>query len=77
LGAFLARKEIDMSEPCLGGCEDLAKRLGFDAAKECCGSHHQDAEDGYVDLWKYNMDDGYYTICCGIACKLDDLQESI
>lgn len=58
----------------LGGCLDLAERLGLPkevAAKACCGSCHHDEEDGYYEIGDWSLPDGTYSCCCGMREALE------
>ena len=53
----------------LGGCRELAQRVGRTTA--CCPSCHHDAEDGYgtltyVEMLDDTYESGYYEVCCAM-----------
>ena len=53
----------------LGGCRELAQRVGQTTA--CCPSCHYDAEDGngsltYVEMPDDTYGSGFYEVCCAV-----------
>ena len=54
--------------PCLGGCDLMAKRFGL-STEDCCGSCHNDDAEGYSDLGDWQSSDGWYMCCCGMRAS--------
>lgn len=50
-----------------GGCEELAKALGWRTESDCCSSCHEDAEFGYHDLLEVEYDGKLYLVCCRMS----------
>jgi len=55
----------------LGGCDDARKAFDLEGVA-CCGSCHEDVEQGYYsDMSNIETTEGFYDVCCALSNARD------